>query len=70
MGIEIYAGGRAVHIRMSRFMSGKIQGMCGDMNSEQDLEMRTPEMVEVEDVTLFGLSWIVNGKQCTSSGNV
>eukprot|EP00111_Clytia_hemisphaerica_P004985 TCONS_00014329-protein len=68
MGIEIYAGGRAVHIRMSRFMSGKIHGMCGDMNSEQDLEMRAPEMVEVEDVTLFGLSWIVNGKKCTSSG--
>lgn len=69
LGFELkMVAGQSLFVRMSSLLFGKVCGLCGDMNSEQDMELRTPEMVEVKDPNLFGFSWLVAGEQCSNQG--
>ena len=69
LGLElVMVAGRTIHTRLSSMLFGRVCGLCGDMNAEQALEMKTPKGIEVEDPMVFGMSWMRTSESCKSGG--
>ena len=69
LGIELrLIAGRTVLTSLNPlFFHGRVEGLCGNIDSEYFNELITPEEKVVTNTQLFGLSWLIPAPSCSKT---
>jgi len=63
-GIEVFYDGNAIYIRPSFFYRGKVCGLCGDYDGDEQDEFKGPEGCSYNDTEAFSYRYAVPDASC------